>query len=95
MAEVDERLDRGGLALEHDLDGPVAAVSYPARDPAFHGHPACGIAEEDPLDAAMYDYALSNPAHGELPAAAAPLLVVVVVVAGGLGGEPAAVQLVG
>ena len=50
---ADDRLRR---ALEHGLDGPVAAVAHPAGDArASRRRPAHGVAEEHTLDVTVHD----------------------------------------
>jgi hypothetical protein len=56
-AEVDEALDRVGVALENRLDGPVPVVSYPAGHAALAGETPRRVPEEHALNPPVDDHA--------------------------------------
>ena len=62
MQELDEPFDRGVVAFEHRLNGPVRTVRDPAADAAREREPPRRVTEEHALDTAVHDDAL--PDHG-------------------------------
>ena len=57
LAELDERVNVVRRALEDSLDGPVASVCHPARQPAAARLAPGAVAKEDPLNAPVHHYA--------------------------------------
>ena len=61
--EREHRFDRVGRALEHDLHRPVRRIARGPGDTAALRFPACRVAEEDSLHAAMSDRPAANHGH--------------------------------
>src|SRR5205807_5489034 len=82
LREADHPGDRFGVALEHGLDRPVAAVANPPAHALGGGAPAHAVTKEHSLDAAVGDdvaadgrvvgHARSVPAAGRAQSAAEP-----------------------